>query len=272
MSRSDIKYVFLDFDGTIMCYDDPPGNFHPSAIKVINQLADSGITWCTNSGRDKINQLEIIERSRGKGLVHMPAALVCSESLVYCRRNGGYDGLQPWNDDARDLMVEFHTQLQKRVRPHLPVWTATYKPEMTILEDRATVFCVRDEGDLPARFHEELEQIVREVPGGMVTRNGGWVVAMPDQLGKGRALTAFLKVQGADRRHALAIGDHLNDMDMLNGRSAMHMGCAANAGSAVKHLVQTVGGYIAQQEGPLGTIEVLGHYFRREFVIRDSVG
>ncbi|NCC53332.1 MAG: hypothetical protein EOM20_19265, partial [Spartobacteria bacterium] len=206
MTTGDIRYIFLDFDGTIMCYEEPPGHFHPLAIDLINRLADQGITWCTNSGRNRADQLEVIERSRVKGLAHMPEALVCCESLVYCRRNGGYDGLQPWNDNARDLMTQFHTRLQRLVRPVLGEWESVFCPDTVILDERSTVFCVRDEDGLPARLHNELEMIVNNVPGGMVTRNGGWVVAMPDALGKGRALEAFLSARGADRRNALAIG------------------------------------------------------------------
>jgi hypothetical protein len=31
-------YIFLDFDGTIMTYDEPPGHFTPAVIRLLKEF------------------------------------------------------------------------------------------------------------------------------------------------------------------------------------------------------------------------------------------
>lgn len=243
-----------------MTYDEPPGFFHPNVMERLNAFEREGVIWCTNSGRDKQNQLEILKKTREKGLLHLPGGLVCCESLVYVQQNGDYQGLQPWNDDARKSMISLHRLLQTALQPVLTEWRERFNFEQLFLDEKVTAFLVEDDGQRPAALHLELEKVVKKVKGGIVTRNGGWVVAMPDRLGKGKALNAYLQARGIPRTRALAIGDHLNDLDMLNGASAVHVACPANAEPEVKQTVCAAGGYVAQAEGPAGTLEALNHY------------
>lgn len=256
---SDIRLVCLDFDGTILVYDEQPGIFHPAAIDMLNGLEARGIAWCTNSGRDAEGQMKILELSRARGLRHMPAVLLCSESFIYEKRNGAYESSEPWNSTARKTLRRFHRGVQEAVRPNLGDWIARYRPEVYIAEEYTT-FNVLDEDGLPLLFHGDIERAVRGISGAVISRNGGWISVMPSELGKGNTLLAYLHQVALDPRHALAIGDHLNDINMLNGAAARHVACPANAVAEVVDTVNAAGGYVAKADGPEGTVEAVGYF------------
>jgi hydroxymethylpyrimidine pyrophosphatase-like HAD family hydrolase len=256
---SDIRLICLDFDGTIMVYDETPGFFHPAAIDMLNRLVDRGISWCTNSGRDAEGQMKILELSRARGLRHMPAVLLCSESFIFEQRDGTYAPSEPWNSAAKKTLRRFHQVIQKTIRPNVDDWIARYRPEVYIAEEYTT-FNVVDADDQPLRFHEEIATAIRGIPGAVVSRNGGWISIMPTELGKGNTLLAYLQLAGLQSGHALAIGDHLNDINMLNGSAARHVACPANAMAEVVEAVSSAGGYVAKAVGPEGTVEAVGFF------------
>jgi hydroxymethylpyrimidine pyrophosphatase-like HAD family hydrolase len=262
---SPIKLVCLDFDGTVMVYDEEPGFFHPDAIAAINKLCDAGVEWCTNSGRTFEGQMEILDLTRRKGLRHMPSAMICSESYLYERRNGGYVGAEPWNGRARKRLVAYHVQVQTVICRHLDDWRIRYRPDVYMGEEY-TAFNVMDTNGTADRFYAEVGAAVAGIAGGMATRNGGWVVLLPEEVGKGNVLRAYLALRGWSAEHALAVGDHFNDLSMLDGSSARFVGCPANAVTEVAETVAKAGGCVAGSEGAQGTVEVM------RFFLGDQLG
>ena len=256
---SDIRLVCLDFDGTILVYDEKPGFFHPAAIQMLNGLMERGIAWCTNSGRDADGQLRILELSRAHGLRHMPAALLCSESLIFEPGDGTYVPSEPWNSKAKQLLKNFHQVVQQAVRPQLDDWIVRYRPEVYLAEEYTT-FNVIDAEGRPLRFHRDIEVAIREIPQAVVSRNGGWISILPEELGKGNVLLGYLRLAGGQADHALAIGDHLNDICMLNGVAARYVACPANAMVEVVESVTRAGGYVAHAAGPEGAVEAVKHF------------
>ncbi len=259
---STIEYVFLDFDGTIMVYDEGSGFFHPSVIRLLNRMGEKGVHWCTNSGRDMNGQWEILKASMRKGLNHLPEAMLCAESYIYEHINGRYIPADPWNRRAKQLSQLFHRRVQARLLPQLTAWSKSAPLERVYIQDEATVFLVSDMDDAPARFMARLSRLVKDVPDGQVTRNGGWVVALPSALGKGGILRSYLHSHQISSKATLAIGDHLNDLSMLDGSAAGHVGCPADANLSVISAVKAAGGMVAGAEGPLGTIDVIKHYLQ----------
>lgn len=256
---SKLSLVCLDFDGTIVVYDEEPGFLHPAAVETINALAERGIGWCTNSGRGPDSQLRILELSRLRGLSHMPDALLCSESLIFRRRDGTYVPCEPWNTLAQIRLTSFHRKVQAAVRPHLDDWKQKYEPE-TYVGEGYTTFNVVDADGRTERLLAELKEAVRDVEHAMVTRNGGWLVLLPDDLGKGNVLRGYQKVAGIAHEATLAVGDHFNDISMLDGSAARHVGCPANAIADVVRTVVGAGGYVARGQGAEGTVEIIQHY------------
>lgn len=255
-----ISLVCLDFDGTIMTYDEEPGYLHPRVVAMLNQFSLLGVAWCTNSGRDMEGQKRILDASRKKGLKHMPVALLCGESFIYRLREGSYVPSEPWNSAVRGHLKVFHQQVQSVLKPQMEDWKSRFQPTVYAAEEYTT-FLVGDEDDKPARLFDELHRrVTAEVPRGMVTRNGGWLVILPSHLGKGNVLRTYMGGAGYSPDEVLSVGDHFNDISMLDGGVVCHVGCPADAIPEVAAVVQKAGGWVASAKGPEGTVEVMEHF------------
>ncbi|HMP96106.1 MAG TPA: HAD hydrolase family protein [Kiritimatiellia bacterium] len=252
-----IRMISLDFDGTILSYDDPAGVFHPAIINVLNALPAHGVRWCANSGREFDDQLAVLERSRKRGLDHLPDALICSESMVYYRDGASYHPLQPWNNAAESYLRDCHRRVQDRLTDRLDYIVNTYQPVTSMIGDLYTAFLLRDHGSQPAKLFLELQRFLDGMEDIMLTRNGGWVAVMHRELGKGNALLEYARHARLTPEHLLAIGDHYNDLPMLTPRVARHLGCPGDAIPEVRQAVSKAGGRIAEASGPQGTAEVI---------------
>jgi HAD superfamily hydrolase (TIGR01484 family) len=254
---ADIRLISLDFDGTILVYDDPAGVFHPEVISILNLLEEKDIQWCANSGRDYADQLGVIERSRERGLTHLPVALICSESLVYVQNSDGYHELAPWNAQAHDALRVCHSLVQARLGNRLEYIEKKYQPITTMVGELYTAFFIRDHEGMPVALFHELNRFLDGIDEAMLTRNGGWVAVMHRALGKGHALNAYAAHAGLASDHILCVGDQYNDLPMLNRDVARFLGCPGDAIPEVRHAVGKAGGIIAEAPGPLGTLEVI---------------
>ena len=260
MTQASLYCVCLDFDGTIMEYEGDLGWFHPAVIECLNALEPSGIQWFTNSGRGIRNQLEVLDLSVKRGLVHRPEKMICGESFIYDRSGSGYADREPWNTDTRAYLRRFHAEVQSRVRSSLEGWMEKYAPKETFVREDATVFLVDPSDGRPAALSSEMAACLKDMPQAEVFINGGYVFAIPDFLGKGRVLAESL---GHDRKklaRTLAIGNDQNDIPMLDGQSAELVGCPADAAEGVIRTVRAAGGYVSSRPGPYGTLEVIEHY------------
>jgi hydroxymethylpyrimidine pyrophosphatase-like HAD family hydrolase len=256
-----LRLIALDFDGTIMLYDDPPsGHFHPDVIALLNELQQHGIDWCTNSGRDLRDQGQVLELAVARGLVHKPVALICSESLVYERTNGSFHPLEPWNSSVQQDLIHFHRRVQERLQPLMPGLMRQYGMFPSYVGEHYTAFALPDKDGVPQRFHMEIRDILADIPKTMVTRNGGWVAILTEDLGKGNALRQFAMAKGYLPDEILAVGDQFNDLNMLDGKAAKHVGCPSNSIPEVVATVRLAGGHVASAEGPHGTIEVIRRF------------
>ena len=255
-----ILLVCLDFDGTIMAYDEETGHLHPQVIATLNKLSLLGVAWCTNSGREMENQRSILDASRKKGLKHMPTALLCGESFIYRLREGSYVSSEPWNSAVRGHLKVFHQQVQSVLKPHMEDWKSRYQPTVYAAEEYTT-FLVGDEEEKPARLCDELQRCMAgAVPRGVVSRNGGWLVILPSHLGKGNVLRTYIGGVGFSPEDVLSVGDHFNDISMLDGAVVRHVGCPADAIPEVAQAVRNAGGWVASAKGPAGTVEVIEHF------------
>lgn len=255
-----LNLVSLDFDGTVMVYPDPTGVFHPNVIEALNALKPLGIRWCTNSGRSYDDQLLVLARCIAAGLTHLPDALICSESFVYVRDGAEFRPLESWNQRAEQLLAECRDRTQKVLEPHLPRLNKKF-PELAVVDDPLfTALLIPELDGYPTALYREIRQILVEVPGTYISRNGGWVVILHEAVGKGPALSAFARFKGIEPDQILAIGDHYNDLTMLDGTHARRVGCPGDAIAEIQETVRRANGYVAQAGGPEGTLEVLRHY------------
>jgi hydroxymethylpyrimidine pyrophosphatase-like HAD family hydrolase len=248
-----IRLVCLDFDGTLMVYDEEPGFFHPELVREMNTWPDRGIAWCTNSGRSLESQLQVLECSRRHGLTAPPLAVLAGEALIYLREQEVYRDWDFWNERFREKLRELHRRVQVVLAPRHDWLREHFAPESVVLTEDATAYCV-NQGEEPVRM------LSARIPGAVVSRNGAWLSIVLDELGKGNLLQAVQDHLGLPAESVLAVGDHLNDLAMLTGSVARHVGCPADAAPEVVEAVRRAGGRVAHTAGPLGTLEILRHY------------
>ena len=258
-----IRLVCLDFDGTIMVYDDPKPCFHPDVIEWLNALQMGGIQWCSNSGRDLPDQLGVLQESQHRGLEHMPLGLLCAESMAYVRQDGDYRPLEPWNTTAHHHLLRLHARVRERLRPYMDWIEQRFRPKGVYVGDHYTAFQVEEAKDHPRQLFRELEALLVGVPELMLTRNGPWVAVLQERLGKGNVLREFARVMEYRPHEILAVGDQFNDLNMLDGMAALHVACPGDAVAEVAELVRSRNGLVAQRGGPSGTVEILHHYLGR---------
>jgi hydroxymethylpyrimidine pyrophosphatase-like HAD family hydrolase len=252
-----IRLVCLDFDGTAVDYEEESTFFHPDVVAQLNRLKNLGVEWCTNSGRSREDQERILELSRSRGLHHMPAAILCSEAFIYDRTDDSrYASREPWNGNAMALLRNLHAEVQRALKDRIELWRARYEPDIRLGAEH-TVFCVPGEDVRVDAFCAELASSLASIARVSITRNGGWVVVLPDSMGKGNVLKGYVTARGFSRDEVLAIGDHLNDLSMLDGSAARWVACPSDARSAVIETVRAAGGWVASRPGALGTAEVL---------------
>lgn len=252
-----IQLISLDFDGTILSYDDPAGVMHPDVIAVLNAAGARGVRWCANSGRQFEDQRDVIERSVVRGLRHLPDAYICCESVVYIRDGADYASFEPWNTDAFKNLAACHTRVQQRLGAQLDVIREKYQPVITDVGTLTTSFLLSDHIDAVFSLTRELEQSLAGMDDVHIIRNGGWVAVNHRALGKGNALRAFASYAGIPAAHILAMGDHHNDLTMLQGDVAAHVGCPGDAIPEVRQAVKRAGGRVGSLAGPPGTAEVI---------------
>jgi hypothetical protein len=252
-----------------MCYDEPPGCFHPAAIAMLNELESLGVAWCTNSGRAREDQLGVLERSRAQGLRYMPAALLCCESLIFERHAGAYRALEPWNTYIVGELRRLRRAVRDQLAPDLPDLLERYHPDV-YCTDEYTAFNVKMDDALHERFQAELERRLAPLTGYVIEHNGGWFSILPDTAGKGNALRHYAETRGFPTDRVLAIGDHFNDLSMLDGRAVRLVGCPGDAIPEVQAAIRHAGGYVASAGGPPGTVEVMRFFLDSKFKVQSS--
>lgn len=252
-----IRLVSLDFDGTILSYDDPAGVIHHDVIPVLNEMADRGIRWVANSGRELADQRDVVERSRRRGLTNLPVAYICTETTVHVVRGRSCEPLQPWNRIAHEQLLAFHARVQDQLGDMLDDIKRIYQPDMYLVGEHYTAFLLRDHQLAEHRLFPEIERRLAGLDKVLMSRNGGWVAVNHADLGKGNALRAYAEHAGYQAGEILAIGDHHNDLPKLETGVARHVGCPGDAIPEVKAAVLAAGGMVATLPGPAGTAQII---------------
>jgi hydroxymethylpyrimidine pyrophosphatase-like HAD family hydrolase len=249
--------ISLDFDGTILNYEHPDGLIDPVVIDTLNALAGSGITWCANSGRELHDQVAVVTRARQQGLTHPPAAYICTETTVHLDAGGALVSLEPWNRNAHATLRAFHARVQHTLGPQLETIRHSFTPTLFLVDELFTAFLLEDHTIAANQLAPLLEESLTGLDNVLISRNGGWVAVHHTQLGKGHALQAYADHAGYAASEILAIGDHHNDLPKLATGVAGHVGCPANAISAVQDAVRQAGGLVADQPTAAGTAAII---------------
>ncbi len=247
--------IALDFDGTSAVYD-PQMAMHPGLMEELERLGHNGFGWVINSDRFTDTMIDIA-LALPAGL--RPDAIMSAQRFIHTRTNGSdYEPLQQWNDSRMKL----HDALWKDISPCFDDWQRDIESDFTIVESVVDnfVFAYRVPVEENTALHERMRGYIRPWPKAQLSGNHEWSFILHADFSKAALLRHYCVVRGIGTEQIIAVGDGFNDISMLDAGLTPQTGCPADASPEVLAAVRAGGGYVAGQNGPEGTLEVLRYY------------
>lgn len=256
------RFLCMDFDGTIMRYDPAPDHLDPAIVVALNTLQAADIPWIANSGRTLDGQVEILTHTaHAWGLHHWPAAILHGECYIHVRSGEDYVSLEEWNQQAHQNLRSVQDALRNGHKTRLDQIINDYAPHEVFFNETVAVFRMGGEEAHRQTFMRELLSLLEDIPEAHLIQNTEWISIIHEGVGKGNLLKGYMAHRGEDAAEVLAIGDHGNDISMLDGSVTPLVACPGNSHEPTRQAVQQAGGFIAQGPAAQGTLEALQHYF-----------
>jgi HAD superfamily hydrolase (TIGR01484 family) len=254
-----IKLLSTDFDGTIFAeFENPP---IPEVLqRVIADLQSKGTKWAINTGRDMSSLMESLARA---GIRIEPDYLILVEREIYTHEESVYAALEEWNSECARAHAELFARVREDV-PRLVDWV-NERYHARMYEDAYSPFCLiagtNGEADIIHRFLEEYALSIENLT---VVRNDVYARFSHSSYNKGTALVELARRLGLTPEQVFAVGDHLNDLPMLNRKFARWIAAPANAVEEVKDRVRREGGYVSQLPHGYGVAEAIKYYLQMD--------
>lgn len=256
------KYLCMDFDGTIMRYDPWPDHFDPEIVAALNALQGAGVPWIANSGRTLDGQLEILTHTADAwGLEHWPVAILHGECYIHVRQGHDYVSLDDWNDAAHQNLRFVQDALRDGHKSRLDQIINDYAPHEVFFNETVAVFRMGGEEQQRQAFMTELQHLLADIPEAHLIQNTEWISIIHRCVGKGNLIKGYMNHLGENAADVLAIGDHGNDISMLDGSVTPLVACPGNAYEPTQRAVREAGGFIAAGPAAQGTLEAIHHFF-----------
>ncbi|MDR0532660.1 MAG: Cof-type HAD-IIB family hydrolase [Verrucomicrobiales bacterium] len=249
--------ISTDFDGTlILDYNSP--SLAPRFFAYLARLRQQRrVVWVINTGREWESLGEILA---SKSLPFFPDWMALLEREIYRIKDRELVALEHWNkrsDSQHDDLFKRAGSALDKLRHH--VEQSDYAE---VISDTGSPFGICAKTDAHAdQIAEEAYSLLADFPEIMLVRNSVYARFAHINFHKGSCLEAIAKEENISKDNIFAIGDHLNDLQMLNPRYATHIACPANSTETVKQAVREHGGYVANGEAADGVVEALEHFF-----------
>jgi len=250
------RLICTDFDSTIA---DPEGRPISEAFfhRLLSWRERGQVFWVINTGRTfESLQDDLIRR---KAPI-WPDWVVALEREIWLIRDRRGIGWFEWNRKCEIL----HTQLFASVKP---LWKVledyiVRHTKAEIVEDAGSPFgiiasCEEEANEISAF----IEPLLKDWPMLVAVRNSIYFRFSHRQYHKGSCLEAISNGLGVLPMQIMAVGDHMNDLPMLDRRYARHLACPSNAVDEVKEKVRAQGGYVASASVAEGTVEAWDRFF-----------
>lgn len=250
-----IKLLSTDFDGTLIGHE-PDARTADSLSSALASLRVSGAVWAVNTGRQLWFALEGLEHAR---LPHDPDFVLTSEKDIFRRVDeGDWEAFGDWNARSEERTLELFRRAE-HVFAEIERMAENGGIELLYENGRlAGLMTV----DAPAmdRVAATVRRLAADVPEFSFNRNDVWMRFAHREIHKGSSLGELMRLLGVPREQVLAIGDHHNDIPMLDGSSAGLVACPSNAVSEVKEVVRASGGYISPLPWGEGVADAIRHF------------
>ncbi|HEY5791829.1 MAG TPA: HAD hydrolase family protein [Chthoniobacterales bacterium] len=244
-----------DFDGTLIEYQSD-GRCVPDLARILTDALREGTIWAVNTGRT----LEHLDEGLAQFAAPVsPHFAIVNERYIFRAAARGWESLEPWNSRCTS--------------DHQDLWDQTggiFRQLARWCRRNGNVELVEVDGQLEGLItadEETMEETVVFLDGlrGQVSdfswqRNSIYLRFAHRAYDKGSALIHLAVELGIPLDRVIAVGDHYNDLPMLNGTSAGRVACVANAVEEIKTAVLTVGGYVAGAHAGRGVAEALAYF------------
>lgn len=254
-----IRLLSTDFDGTLVNhFAKPPVD--PRLWETFQEMRSRGVLWAVNTGRE----LHHIEE--GLAEFHFPIEpdyVLTSEREVFQRGpDGGWIDYGDWNTRCYSAHEELYGQAGPLLADIQSYLTQDRRAH-PIYEGSRMVGLAAESEPVMDQVCKFLERERKRVPGFHYMRNTVYVRFCHEDYSKGTALEELARLTGISRDEIFAVGDHYNDLPMLDGRHARWVACPSNSVDAVKEMVREADGFIAPSECSVGVLEALAEFSRR---------
>jgi hydroxymethylpyrimidine pyrophosphatase-like HAD family hydrolase len=261
-----ILLISTDFDGTLIEHGNP-APFAPLLIEVLQSLRQRGVRWAINTGRTLPMLREALESF---ALPIRPDFALTSEREIFrpsAAGDGAWEDFGDWNErcalvhrrffaEAAPVLTEIVAFLENETRAR-PVYDTDARGSAGVPELAGLVAPDEEEMDVIVRFIARLKTRLPELG---YQRNTVYLRFCHAGYDKGVALSELGRLINVPPAARFAVGDHHNDIPMLNGVHAHHVACPANSVTAVKQVVADAGGFVAASGYSAGVIEALRFY------------
>jgi hydroxymethylpyrimidine pyrophosphatase-like HAD family hydrolase len=254
-----LRLISTDFDGTLVDHDGKPP-VTAALFPMLQDLRAIGLLWVINTGRT-LDHLEAGLRAEFRFPIEPDYAIVEERDIYRRTRSGGWEPFREWNT-ASDAD---HAALQVSARPVYNDVAAfiTRFPGSRMIASRDAFFGLstihEEEMDAVCAFLDERRTAY---PDFSYQRNTIYLRFCHRAYSKGTALGELSRHLQITAREVYAVGDHHNDLPMLDGKFAAWVACPSNAVREVKSLVQEAGGRISAHAASGGVVESLMHFRR----------
>lgn len=259
--NDDIRMVGMDFDLTLVDYPNGRARVPEPTQELLKSLIGRGLEVGIVSGRPWWDMRDMLERV-GMGWGNpFPSFFVACETFLFWMRNGKMEPDAEWNA-ARGKESE---ALSRRLMPEAAAWLGGFERHGLRVSGWNLFSNYGLEVHFPkAEEAEQARQLLTQwaasVPMARVHRNRMMAQVILATAGKGNSLLRAARNKGLNPAQVLAVGDTLNDLDMLDGSFGFRSGAVGNAEEAVKAAVRAAGGMVASQEAGAGLAEILTTY------------
>lgn len=248
----------FDFDGTLHLPRHEPAVV-PELFQALDLLREElDAIWAVNTGRSLSHTLEGLLEG---GFPSMPDFLITREREIFKpNRFGRCEAFGDWN--KRGLKI--HDKLFRRAKPLL----ARIRDYVESETQAQFVIADGDPAGLIATSSEEMLEICEHIAPWVAEceelsyeRNSIYLRFSHRDFNKGSSLKEVASQLGLTSRECFAIGDGPNDLSMLSAEVAAFLACPANSSDEALQQVTDEGGYMAEGEASVGSLEALVHHF-----------
>lgn len=251
-----IRLLSTDFDGTLIGHE-PDARTAASLTEALLDLRAKGAAWAVNTGRQLWFALEGLEHAH---LPHDPEFVLSSEKDVFRRvGEGDWEAFGEWNAQTEQRTVELLGRAGHVLEAIRGMSDREKNLEILYENGRVAGLMTADAATME-RVAEKVRDLAADVPDFSFNRNMVWMRFTHREIHKGSSLSELARLLGIPREHVLAIGDHHNDIPMLDGSSAAMVACPANAVGEVQEVVRATGGYVSPYSWGEGVADAIRHF------------